>query len=195
MAVGWVSFVLAALAGTQIPEPSTPYIVKHACPFECCQLGTWVAESSLPAYPAEGDTSDIGFVVAPGETIEALDADVRMEQFGQVLVKAPWAGYSAGDTVLVLGYEGEGSFSIWHAGTLRHVEMFWWIPPELTAPEDRPDLSDPALRPRAEMIVPPVMDWWVRVRRQGVEGYLRLRNRTNFGFSTWERIRGSDGCG
>ena len=54
-----------------------PYRVEGACPFECCDYGTWTARSDIPVFSAERTRIAPAFTIRKGEEFEAvLDASM-----------------------------------------------------------------------------------------------------------------------
>ena len=140
-------------------RPAAPLRVDGACPFEGCQYGTWTTSAETTVYAAAGDTTSAAFTVPAGTALEAPGGFVLVTQVGVSVATRPadlFLAYerarplAAGDTVLVLDYEGEGSYRVWHDGRIgfsgtadaggpfRQVvapEQAWWA--RATAPDGR----------------------------------------------------------
>lgn len=175
--------------------PPIPLIDKGACPFECCRFGRWVSQSFLRAYRAEGDTAQLAFTIASGDTFIAITGNVHMDRPGMVVVTKPVLSFSPGDTIYTLTYTGEGSIDIWSHGTIANIEMFWRGNDDLDSAIV--DINaDRWKRYSGVLVVRPVMIWWVQIQRaDGLTGWLRLVNTTSDGFGVDERIDGMDACG
>jgi len=147
----------------------------------------------LKGYKCEGDTTNVKFVLAPGDSFTAITGDVHMIRPGIVVVMQPTNNFSPGDTLYTPGYYGEGIMEVWCRDTLLDVEMFWNVDfADSTNNINNPKWSEykGVLLSRALMV------WWVRIRdRNGSEGWLRLQNNTDSGFGLDVRIDGMDGCG
>jgi hypothetical protein len=176
-------------------RPPIPLIEKGACPFECCQFGRWVSQSSLQAYRVEGDIAHLAFTIAAGDTFSAITGNVHMDRPGVVVVTKPVLSFNPGDTIYTLSYTGEGSIDVWAHGEIANIEMFW---------EGDDDLDSAIVDTSAQqwkrfsgvLIVRPIMIWWVQIQRSdGQTGWLRLVNTTSDGFGLDERINGMDAYG
>jgi hypothetical protein len=174
---------------------SIPVIEKGRCPFECCQFGRWVSQSSLRAYRVEGDTADIAFTVATGDTFNALTGNVHMDRPGVVVVTKPVLSFNRGDTIYTLTHTGEGFIDVWSNGAIANIEMFW----EGNGDSDSAIVdtnADRWKRYSGVLVARPIMIWWVQIQRaDGLTGWLRLVNTTSYGLGLDERIIGMDSCG
>ncbi|MGA3286130.1 MAG: hypothetical protein ABSD46_01745 [Bacteroidota bacterium] len=163
-----------------------PYI-EGACPFECCQFGRWITRSPLDVYNKEGDTSSLLFNICPGDTLTALNGYLHITRPGLVVVKKTIDTLQIGDTLLVLGYFGEGTYSAYYKKSEITVTAFWPDPYYAESSDD----STYAGR----MLVSPQMTWWVNIEdRHARKGWIRLVNRESYGMSFNEQIEGMDSC-
>jgi hypothetical protein len=186
------------LAG-QAP-PRTPIVKRGACPFECCQLGRWIATDTMSVFAEQHGRGRPAFVLAKGDTVRADSADFFTLSLGAVLVRRPLklAEYlggevqeppatraeslalaelqrplAAGDTIYIVGHEPEVGDVVWAKGSLATVYQFW--------DDDRRDRGGPAL-----LVRPIVHEWWVHITHNGRRGWIQ----------TWGRwFEGADACG
>jgi hypothetical protein len=175
--------------------PPLPVIEYNVCPFEGCQFGRWKTQSPLRVFARENDTAGIAFTLAPGDSFTALTGNIHMERLGTVIVTRDTGQFKRGDTVYTLSYTGEGWYDVWYKGQMPWIEMFW-----STDFDDRTqkfDIDDTLWNDVAGVLVHrALMIWWVRIRlTNGQEGWLRLVNTTDNGFSIEERIDGMDMLG
>ncbi len=164
-----------------------PYIERGGCPFECCVYGQWETVTDVSVFAAEGDTSTVAFVLPAGRRFTAETGNVHVVQPGLAIVSdtitlasgAPGGAATRlepGDTVRVLGHQGEGVYEFWRDGTTFSGEAFWTMMP----------LSG---RPAAGRIVSePITEWWVRVAdADGGSGWIEMGR-------AGQGIRGNDAC-
>jgi len=193
-----IRFVAVALSLTgtlpltaQAP-PSTPSVVRGACPFECCQLGQWIARDSISVFAEEQGRGRPAFFLAKDDTVRADSADFFTLRLGAVLVRRPLklADYlggevegpvdaelqrllAPGDTIYIVGHEPEVGEVVWAKGRQVTVYPFW--------DDDRRDRAGPAV-----LLRPIVHEWWVRITHKGRSGWIQ----------TWGRwFQGADACG
>src|SRR5207245_10197779 len=69
--------------------PTTPFVTRGACPFECCQLGDWTGRDSLPVYAQARGTAGPLFFVLPNEHVRADSADFYTLSLGIILILRP----------------------------------------------------------------------------------------------------------
>lgn len=154
--------------------PAEPYVVRGACPFECCQYGRWVTRETIPVYSRERANGPPLFRLRPGDTVNAVTGNVHMVRVGRAAVdrRLPtnWVEDdtlprpSRGDTVYVLSYQGEGYWLYWYRGRTGSGPAFW-----------EPESSHDSLPPPARLMLEPLSEWWVQVRAaRGQEGWLRM---------------------
>ncbi|MGE5687076.1 MAG: hypothetical protein ACM34D_06205, partial [Gemmatimonadota bacterium] len=70
--------------------PSTPFVERGACPFECCQLGHWTARDTLPVYARQQAPDTRLFLLTPGQGFVADSADFHTLALGMILVRRPF---------------------------------------------------------------------------------------------------------
>ncbi len=171
-----LTFGIKVLA--QEEKPKIPYIDRGACPFECCQYGTWTAESNLIAYQKEVNDPAIAFRIKPGESFTAINGNVHITKPGYVVVNKTYDGFAKGEKVYLLTYLGEGAYDLWYKGekldlNVLNLDEFWANATEKDSP---------------------LYTWAVLIRREdGKQGWLRLKNSPKHKF--WpEKIKGMDSC-
>ena len=176
--------------------PSTPFVARGACPFECCQLGPWIARDTLPAYAGERANGTPLFRVLPGERMVADSGDFYTLALGLIGVRRPLrlADYLAdedttradaarlavlrrdlavGDTIYLIGEVTEVGERVWLRGVAATVQAFW----------AEPEFADPTAP--ALLIRPIVHEWWVHVTAGARHGWIQA----------WSRnIDGTDAC-
>ena len=79
----WIALVFFSWSqlAAQRP-PSTPFVERGACPFECCQLGHWTARDTLPVYARQQAPETRLFLLAPGQGFVADSADFHTLALG-----------------------------------------------------------------------------------------------------------------
>jgi hypothetical protein len=167
--MGLRSTLLLALAvtvsggpsGAQRP-PASALVYRNDCPHEPpCEDSVWLAYERLPAYPRLNDRSRRAFTIEAGQRLRFHGAFVVVDRPGRVIVKRSQSRYHAGDTVYVLGYEGEGEYRVWHRDTVLMLD------PAAFA-------ADTSI---ARLLEPPRFTWWAEVSAgAGRRGWLALRN-------------------
>ena len=140
-------------------RPEAPLRIDGACPFEGCVYGPWTTSAETTVYAASGDTTSAAFTVPAGTMLEASDGFVLLTRLGEAVATEATELFvtfeesrpvAEGDTVLVLDYEGEGSYRLWHDGTLGFSGV---------GALDGPVQGDLPLRQTAA----PEAQWWARV--------------------------------
>jgi SH3-like domain-containing protein len=155
----------SALTGTDFAGDaarSTPQMVPSAtvvsagrCPFEGCQLGTWVATNAIPLRAERGGPIS-GTMIYLGQSVQALESEVwAMPKYGKVLEAGPYEqrrGIQPGAEVYVLHPLGEGAMAVWYQG----------------------EIIDGSLDLRVDLQEEPEWSWWVRVATEdGRSGWLK----------------------
>ena len=160
-------------AGIQRP-PASALVYPNDCPHEPpCADSVWVAHERLPAYSRLNDRSRRAFVVEAGQRLRFHRAFVVVDRPGRVVVKRSELRFHAGDTVYILGYEGEGEYRVWHRDTVMVLD-----PTALVA-----DTSS------ARRLEPPRFTWWAEVSAAADRrGWLALRNTVTEGIAFDERL-------
>jgi hypothetical protein len=160
-----VSSCSLCLEAQQERAPSTPYVEKNVCPFEYgCIFHKWYSRAPIRAYTTEGDTNSPSFLIAASESLQYNFGNMHVERVGIVIVRKAFQGYRVGDSVFVLSYRGEGSFSVWHHGAFDVVTRFW-------DSDTNRSLSD------GFEALEVSMSWWVNVTDAGARSFwLKLHN-------------------
>ena len=141
-------------------RPTAPVRVEGACPFEGCRYGTWTTTAETTVYARASDSTSAAFAVPAGTALEASGGFVLVTRVGETVATRPdslslsyaeAAPLAAGDTLLVLDYEGEGSFRVWHGGRIGFSGAGSGVgtPPGMDGPH--------------RQIVAPEQQWWARV--------------------------------
>ena len=143
----WSAILLLAFASTSATQPSSPYIDRGVCPFECCTYRNWQAERRVTVLNRPNGKS-IG-ELDKGEWVQALTGETHSVPLKVVATReVPEAGIHPGDVFYVLHYEGEFYWKIWFKGKLFDAE----------AGDSRS----------------PKIEWWAQVRRKnGSTGWVR----------------------
>jgi hypothetical protein len=154
---------IGSLSGAQGP-PASALIYRNDCPHEPpCADSVWVAHARLPAYARLNDTSRRAFGITSGQRLRFHRAFIVVDQPGRLIVMTSRDRYRAGDTVHVLGYEGEGDYRVWHRDTVMALDAT-----SLEADADARSDGEPWL---------PRFTWWAEVSvGEGRRGWLALRN-------------------
>lgn len=187
---GCLAALLAAAhaAAAQGPPP-LPLVREGACPFECCMYGPWRARAAIPVFAAERDSGQPAFRLAPGETVEAVTGNVHVRRAATAVFQRPFRLprtitdtllFVPGDTIYVLDHISEGVYHVWFRNAPLQMDRQWAYPDE-----------DAAIRADARALAdrPPVVEWWVRIRRSdGREGWILLDP------TEPARFDGSDAC-
>jgi hypothetical protein len=155
----------------QVPQLSFPMQFWTQCQSEVCYPGTWGACERLAVREAPGLTGDPAGWIEAGDRFRVDGANTLVLRPGLVRVSERTEQrrlggsrevYRAGDTILVLDYRGEGSFTTWHDGGLALTEMFW--------PSPRASLPEYT----GELIQEPEQERWLRVETgEGLRGWLK----------------------
>lgn len=154
------TFALDIDARSVSQRPTAPVRIDGACPFEGCQYGTWTTSGETVVYETAGDTTSAAFSVPAGTELDAPTGFVLVTRVGRSVAERPAEVFvsfedripvAAGDTVLVLDYEGEGSYRVWHDGRIGFASE--------VAPLDGLNPANTPFR----SIVEPEQQWWARV--------------------------------
>lgn len=139
--------LLLVLGLTDVTKPSSPYIDKGACPFECCTYRDWRVARNVVLFdkPDGRRIADLD----QGEWVKALTGETRSIPLRIVASREiPEAGIHPGDVFYVLHYEGESTWKIWYEGKTFDAES-----------------GDPRV---------PKTTWWAQVRRKsGSVGWVK----------------------
>lgn len=170
----------------RVDRPRAPLRVEGACPFECCTYGAWTTTAETALYAAPGDTTAApAFTVAAGTELAVEDGHVLLTRIEAVALREAtplFLGYDetrtapAGDSVLVLDYVGEGTYRVWHDGTIYQADGASVLPPS-----DDPVAThdDPGEAHR---------QWWARAEAHGGRAGWLWMDRT-------PPVEGADACG
>ena len=169
-----------------------PTIEKNVCPFEGCQFGEWIIRDSIEVYEKEGDTTLVKYVLTDNDTITALYGNIHYEKFGKVLITKTFDNFTANDTLTVLRCT-EGEFISYFKGKKIYVNVFW--PMKYYDTDDEGDRQYENEKYRGIMIERPQIIWWVKIIKNGLEGWIRLKNITPYCFDIKEKIDGMDSLG
>jgi len=113
-----------------------PMTIENACPGEGCSYGEWVACGPTDLYDEPGAEGPVG-ALEVGRRFEVTTGVMMIERPTVVLVtdstkQTPWQPnsltFAPGDTLMVLGYRGEGFFNALYGDTIVSTFVFWeWI--------------------------------------------------------------------
>ncbi|HEX2779277.1 MAG TPA: hypothetical protein VHM30_07250, partial [Gemmatimonadaceae bacterium] len=166
---------------TLVARPMAPYVVRGACPFECCAYGDWVIESGAELRATASTSAPIVGRVAPGTGVVADSGLVRVDTIGMVIVTAPLTtqdglDFARGDTVLLLEPQGEGYSGAWIRGRSLSLAQFW----------------DSAGTTGARLARRPGWRWWAHLvvaqERDTLRGWVDMQLDSL-------RVSGNDACG
>lgn len=141
--------------------PSLPKIDSNACPFECCQFGTWKAEKSIPIYDTwKPERKQVGSLRA-GETVTGVDGIHVTYSPDVIRIKKamPHFGLKSGDQVLRYMYLGEGAAQFWFKGK-------FYPSIEITAEGQGNQTGDCSGQCDGVIVTRGKKEWWVQVRRK-----------------------------
>src|SRR5512143_185034 len=166
---------------TTVQQESLPTYVAHgACPFECCQYGDWLFQTSVTIRRTPNSRSDSVGMVLAGDSAHADSGLVVVHPIGFALIIGPVyqppeqdsVAFQPGDTVELLDYEGEGYEHVRWRGRVLSVSTERW---------------DSTGRSGARVIRMPGEAWWVHVTpRTAHPGWVLMTN---------VRVLGYDRCG
>ena len=195
-----ISFLLVSLsiatpaAALSQARPQEPFVVRDVCPYECCQLGIWVARGTIRAFRSRGNRAAVAFVLKAGDTVTAKSGDMVTQRLGRVVVRRHLAPSpetrdstlrpAIGDTLYLASYGGEGSWQAWHGGRLHWTSEFW---PSQVGQRG----AD------ADLVAAPRGTWWVRLEtRRGLSGWVRAGTMVIDGLeNVAPGFSGADACG
>jgi hypothetical protein len=171
--------------------PTLPHTIPGICPLECCRLGRWQSNwAAIPVYVAPGQRGSRHTAIAAKSTFVADSSIVVVRRLGIAIVDRPVRTIpgavtdstmlAPGDTVYLLHYQLEDTFTAVVNGVTKDVEAFWKDGPGMLRPKGTPFFGR-ALRG-------PVEEWWVHVRfGAGSVGWINMTRN--------ESVSGPDGCG
>lgn len=112
---------------TLATRPTAPLRVEGACPFEGCTYGRWTTSAETAVYATAGDTTSLAFTVPAETVLDASGGFVLLTRLGESVALRPGELFlsfeetrplAEGDTLVVLDYEGEGSYRVWFDGQI-----------------------------------------------------------------------------
>ena len=147
--------------------PPLPHIIPKACQLECCRLGEWSTSfSPLTVYSQPGDSSTPIATIPVRTSFVAESSVVVVQQFGITVVDRPVrkrnhvndsSTLAPGDTVYLLKYDGDDSFTAVVHSRVDTVEAFWGsAAPGMLRPRSTPSYGRVLQNLKTE--------WWVRAR-------------------------------
>src|SRR5512135_1524999 len=84
----WIAMLFFSWSPLEAQRPpSTPFVERGACPFECCQLGRWTARDTLPVYGREQAPDPPLFFLTPSQGFVADSADFHTLALGIVVAR------------------------------------------------------------------------------------------------------------
>lgn len=163
---------------TRPTHPPVPYIVRGACPFECCSYREWTAYGAIPVRAKPATSAPLVFRTRNGERIHGDSGNVIVSRLGAVVALTPFriAGSDEqgtvipvprGDTLYVLSYTGEGVWNTWYRGRVQMTDQNWDEPGQTYLPGVE--------RSPARMVQKPMSEWWAHVtRKSGAKGWILM---------------------
>lgn len=169
-----LGLALAAIGSFRAAQrpPGSALVYRNDCPHEPpCAESLWVAGQRLTTYARLNDRSRRAFTIANGQRIGFDSGVIVVDRPGRIVATKADGRYRAGDTVYVLGYEGEGAYRAWHRDSVVTLML----------PFDPPSLGKVLTRTR--------FTWWAQVSDSaGRRGWLALRNVTDDGIYFDEQV-------
>ena len=145
--------------------PRVPYVELGACPFEGCAYGEWISTDNVKVHRERDRRSPVVFDLATGDRVTALTGAVIVLRAGRVEFTSATKlssqegaiRISAGDTLFLLAYIGEGVTNAWlHGRVYRGVDG-------ATSFFDVRCTDEPG-RCSGRVVEPPLTEWWVQLR-------------------------------
>jgi hypothetical protein len=161
-----------------LDKPALPFVDEGACPFECCQYGSWTARQQVVVRKDRSKQSPIVGRISAGERVTAATGVVVTRREGIVrmleTINFEDVEVPSGAILYVLHYGGEGRDLFWYNGKVHWGELYAETVRKATA--DSPwDVQSV-----------PVTEWWVQVKTsRGITGWILMPG--NFD--------GTDACG
>jgi hypothetical protein len=152
-------------------------IERDTCQGEGCGYGPRRAGANIAVYDLDSDLATIRFFIRWGEDFTTLTSHLHHDPPGiavltEALTIEPLDSdpieitFAAGDTIMILGYRGEGVHGIRWRDRIHDVVAFWADPYRSPMREEAP----------ARLVREPVTSAWYRVRTgDGAEGWVRWR--------------------
>src|SRR5687768_17618679 len=157
-----------------LAQSSAPVIERNKCEGEGCALYyEAVATGTMPVFSIDDDTASIIFFIKRNERVSVLSLNlhhyplgvaVMQRSYNPVAEDGPNIPLAPGDTILIVGYRGEGWYGIIWKGKIIDTPAFW---PELN--------RYPFTAERhAKLLRPPHTHTWLHVKTaQGPTGWVR----------------------
>jgi len=154
-------------------------VVKEACPFECCQYGSWKTNLPTVVYESPAVAAREIDRLSLGDPIEALTGETHTIP-GRFVFDFDHGVYKRGDVIELHSYLGEGHFLVQNGG--KRAEQDLGFSPYGQQPKD-PCVDENRCFGHLER--PMEMTWWVRIRMpNGHTGWIRNP----------KKFSGSDAC-
>lgn len=149
------------------PPPPAPYVLKGACPFECCTYRDWSVERDTTLYTQPDTKSRPVGVVKAGQWVVGVTGEVHSTPVRFIVGRA-YGPYRPGEVIWVYGYEGEGFFQILSDGQLVSEDLHFSPYGGTSGTRCQDDKEDCWGTLEKEMSNP----WWVKIKGQdGLEGW------------------------
>jgi len=147
------------------PGPNVPYVDAGACPFEGCTYGEWTSTDTVRVRRERDRRSPVLFELAPGEKVMAVTGAVIVLRAGRVTFTAGARlssqdgvlKISAGETLYLLAYIGEGFTNAWF-----HGRIYRGVDGAASFFDAR--CADEPGRCSGHVVEPPLTEWWVQLR-------------------------------
>ncbi len=108
-----------------------------------------------------------------------LTGDVYVTKAGELVLEKAFDAFVKGEKFYILTYRGEGFYDLWFKGDILEID-----------PESRDKIWT-----NSKLVNYPEFVWWVEIKsKDGKHGWLRLKNISESGFETEEKIDGTDKC-
>lgn len=166
-----------------------PATFQVQCQSEVCIPGRWLACDSVPVVEAPLRADRVVGWLTGGDWFEVPGANIVVREPGIVRVvrgfeqgdRLAQTVYRPGDTVYILGYRGEGHFTVWYRGGLTTADVFW--------PWSRGTVEDPT----GDLLREAVTEFWIRAEMEdGTLGWvLKEPGKILDPLAAWSR----EGCG
>lgn len=106
------------------------YIQQGVCPFEGCIYGPWRSTAVTRLYRTPNENAPIAATIMAGESVTALRGEVHLIPLRGVVIR-PLGPFRTGDVIYRLSYRGEGTWDVWHNGTVADTFNldYWSSPP------------------------------------------------------------------
>lgn len=159
--------------------PLKTFVDMGACPFECCQFGSWKVEKTTRAFVLPSKNSKQAGKFSAGTSVLALTGEVRTVP-SKFLVKKEYGRYKPGDELWVYTYLGEGFFKVWFEGKMYKEDL--GFSPYGGTPGNRCEKSEYCW---GELDKDVESAWWVKIKSP--DGWIGWTNQP-------ENFSGKDGC-